>query len=169
MFDLVLLLSRLDSFPPEYKNNYDKFYRWEVKVESKNGNSILDSNHISQTYIPRQLYAPMWQELARAKEADVQTNDYGSYAIIAMCKPLLFLWRQTLVFDNKVRGNLPDRYRVNKYSRRWTVNEWMRVMSIISKDLNQDPETVEFIENKSVEGYGKDAAVPYAIVRYLLL
>lgn len=111
--------------------------------------------------IPRNVLAPIWQELGRAKEDRGQTNGSGSYAIIAVCKPLLFLWGQTLAFDSKVRNNLPHKYLVDKYSWNWDLDEWMRVMILFSKNLNEDKSAVQFIKKKSEEWYGKDAPVPY--------
>lgn len=111
--------------------------------------------------IPKQILAPIWQELGRAKEEKGQTNDNGSYAVIAVCKPLLFLWGQTLAFDSKVRKNLQHKYLIDKYSWTWNLDEWMRVMTRISKDLKQDPEAIKFIEDTSADWYGKDAIVPY--------
>lgn len=210
MFNLARFQKRIDSFPEEYKYNYDEFWEWKVEVESPNGCSILDYKHKVETYhklcevlpkwqtyrpldntpclrtlkaslnniakvydrlrkytlldfeqIPRQLLSPVWQELGRAKEEKGQTNDYGSYAIIAACKPLLFLWGQTLAFDSRVRGNLPERYEIDKNSRSWDVDEWMRIMKLISEDLKRDKKAIKFIEEKSAEWYGKEAIVPY--------
>jgi len=111
--------------------------------------------------IPRASLDTIWHELGRAKEVDGQKNDSGSYAIIAVCKPLLFLWGQTLAFDSNVRKHLPRNYPVNRYSWNWTLDEWMRVMTCLSRDLREDKKAVDFIKQKSAEWYGKDAPVPY--------
>ena len=118
--------------------------------------SLLDFEQV-----PRQIIALIWQELGKAKEAKGQTNDFGSYNVIAVCKPLLFLWGQTLAFDSKVRKSLPRNYPINRYSWNWTLDEWMRVMTSLSRDLKRDTNTIDFIKQKSAEWYGKEAPVPY--------
>jgi hypothetical protein len=52
-------------------------------------------------------------------------------------------------------------YGIDRYSRNWTVDEWLRVMTLIGEDLKKDPKAIEFIEKASAEIYGQNAIVPY--------
>jgi hypothetical protein len=61
----------------------------------------------------------------------------------------------------KVRENLPKKYNVSKYSRTWNLDEWLRVMNLISADLKHDKRAIDYIEKKAEEFYGKGAIVPY--------
>ncbi|MGD6851519.1 MAG: hypothetical protein ACQCN6_05605 [Candidatus Bathyarchaeia archaeon] len=110
---------------------------------------------------PAEILETLWHQLGRAKETNGQTNTYGSYSVISVCKPLLLLWGQTLAFDANVRKHLPYKYHIDTYSGNWTLEEWTRVLTLISRDLRQDKKAIEFINNKSIEWYGIEAPVPY--------
>lgn len=111
--------------------------------------------------IPQEALKTVWHELGKAKETRGETNDYGSYSVISVCKPLLLIWGQTLAFDSKVRKNLPQKYGIDKYSGNWNMKEWIRVMTLLSRELNQDKKAIEFIKEKAAEWYGENAPVPY--------
>jgi len=64
----------------------------------------------------------VWRELGRVKEKDAMGNEGDSYYVMAVCKPLMFLWGQTMAFDTNVRRHCPSRLGVkpNEYSGRLT-------------------------------------------------
>ena len=111
--------------------------------------------------IPQKALEIVWHELGRVKQRSWEINDLGLYSIISVCKPLLLIWGQTLAFDSNVRKNMPPKYRINKYSGNWTLDEWKRVMTLLSTELRQDKNAIEFMQKKTVEWYGKNAPVPY--------
>jgi len=111
--------------------------------------------------IPFETLETVWHELGRVKEYNGKRNEYGPYSIISVCKPLLLIWGQTLAFDSFVRKHIPRSYRAPRYSNRWSLDEWMRVMKEFSECLKKDRKTLEFIGNESEEKYGKDAIIPY--------
>lgn len=111
--------------------------------------------------IPNEPLEFIWHELGRAKENGGERNDYSSYSVISICKPLLLIWGQTLAFDTNVRKNMPQKYRINKYSGNWNLREWKNVMILLSRELNEDKSAIEFMKKKTLDWYGKNTPVPY--------
>jgi len=111
--------------------------------------------------IPHETLETVWHELGRAKEKDGKRNKNGYYYIIAVTKPLLLIWGQTLAFDSFVRTHISASYNVPKYSCRWGLSEWIRVMEQFSKNLNSDHIIVETMKKESEKLYGAEAIVPY--------
>lgn len=110
--------------------------------------------------IPDEPLRLIWHELGRAKEDDGKKNPAGYSYIVSICKPLMFLWGQTLAFDSLVRENAPSRYNIPK-SNQWSFENWARVMEKIQQDLKQSSEVVDFFKEISTEKYGTDSIVPY--------
>jgi len=110
--------------------------------------------------IPDEPLELIWHELGRAKEDGGNKNPAGYYYIISICKPLMFLWGQTLAFDLLVRENVPSKYNVPK-SNQWNFKNWKRVMKTIQRNMKQSSETVDFFKQTSKEKYGTDSIVPY--------
>lgn len=125
---------------------YDKLRRY----------TLLDFENI-----PHETLETVWHELGRAKEKDGKRNNNGYYYIIAVTKPLLLIWGQTLAFDSEVRKHLPKNYRIRKYSCRWKLDEWINTMKQLSRDLNTNPRIVEWMRKESKARYGQDVIVPY--------
>jgi len=152
--------------------------RWQTYRNGDNTDSIgtlQDSlNNISGAYIeikdfslldfekiPRDPLETLWHELGRVKERNGERNDSGYYSIIAICKPLLLLWGQTLAFDSKVRKNIDRRFHIPKYIGKWVLNDWIEGMSRISKMLLESPECIKMIQEESYRRYGQKSPVPY--------
>lgn len=110
--------------------------------------------------IPDEPLELIWHELGRAKEVGGNKNSTGYYYIVSICKPLMFLWGQTLAFDSLVRENVPLRYNVPK-SNRWSFENWERVMKKIQRNLKQNSEATDFFKQASREKYETDSIVPY--------
>jgi len=111
--------------------------------------------------IPYETLETVWHELGRVKEKEGKRNRYGNYYMIAVSKPLLLIWGQTLAFDSFVRTHIPASYNIPKYSCRWRLSEWTRVMKQFSKNLNSDHKIVETMKKESENRYGREAIVPY--------
>jgi hypothetical protein len=103
----------------------------------------------------------MWHELGRVKESEGETNESGDYYAVAVTKPLLLLWGQTLAFDTRVRRNLPRIHRVSAPDFRMGFSKWYGVMSSLSIELNESPEFIQEVKEKSKEIYGEFAEIPY--------
>ena len=111
--------------------------------------------------VPRESLEIIWHELGRVKERDGNRNDHGHYYIIAVCKPLLLMWGQTLGFDTKVRKHCSQSYGVPRYSHRWNLELWLSVMEEFSGYLNENVGCVEAIKAESERRYGANFLVPY--------
>ena len=103
----------------------------------------------------------IWHELGRVKEYGGETNEGGDYYAIAVTKPLLLLWGQTLAFDTRVRGNLPWRLGVSAHDFRMGFSKWYGVLSSLSVEFDESHEFVKEVQMKSKEFYGEAAAIPY--------
>ena len=66
------------------------------------GYSLLEFNEI-----PDEPLELIWHELGRTKEEHGNKNHGGWYYTVAVCKPLMLLWGQTLAYDSIVRENVP--------------------------------------------------------------
>jgi len=99
--------------------------------------------------------------LGRVKEYDGNSNKYGYYYIISVCKPLLMIWGQTLAFDSRVRRHCPRSYGVPRYSTRWSLEQWTSVMHEFSRHLNENADRIEAIKTESKRRYGTNFMVPY--------
>lgn len=152
--------------------------RWQTYRNGQNSNS-LDSLYdslanIKHIYdqirfysllnfneVPYSTLETIWHELGRVKEKDGNRNDNGHYSTIAVCKPLMLLWGQTLAFDSKVRKHMPKISRVSRYSYRWYFRQWNAAMKYFSQFLQTNREFVVFITNEAKKRYSKDTNVPY--------
>jgi len=115
--------------------------------------------------IPEAPLRKIWHELGRVKEYKGQMNEEGYYYAIAVCKPLLLIWGQTLAFDSKVRKNMPRKYGIPSYRFKLSYDEWRNAMCAISEDLNDNAACIEMIKEISSSRYKVTEPVPYG--RYL--
>lgn len=110
--------------------------------------------------VPDEPLKLIWHELGRVKEHGGNRNPDGCYYIVAISKPLMFLWGQTLAFDSIVRTRVPQSYNVPRDTR-WYFEEWKSVMERFQEGLKQQPEDVKLFKETSNEKYGTDSLVPY--------
>jgi len=111
--------------------------------------------------IPRESLEVIWNEMGRVKEYNGNRDENGYYSIIAVCKPLLLMWGQTLAFDSRVRRHCPQVYGVPRYSARWNLEQWTSVMHRFSKHLNGNINFIQAIRTESERRYGMNFMVPY--------
>jgi hypothetical protein len=111
--------------------------------------------------IPRETLEKIWHELGRVKEKDGNRNSDGDYFIISVTKPLLLMWGATPAFDSKVRQHMPKNYDVPKYSCKWNLDTWTRIMRQISTELNNDEDAKKLLDKTSKRLYGERAIVSY--------
>lgn len=161
-----------------YRRLCDILPKWQTYRNGDNSNplgTLRDTlRNISEAYnqirrhtllefdeVPHESLEIMWDELGRVKENDGNRNDNSCYFVIAVCKPLLLMWGQTLAFDSKVRRHCPQVYGVPRYSARWNLEQWASVMHKFSKHLNDNINCVEAIRTESERRYGMNFMVPY--------
>jgi len=156
---------RLSSILPGWKT-YRPFSSSQcLKILKNSLETISDAYNIIKDYsllefneIPDEPLRLIWHELGRTKEEHGSKNDGGLYYIIAVCKPLMLLWGQTLAYDSLVRENIP--YRVPA-DIRWSFEDWKRVTVNFQRDLKQNSEIINLFKEKSRETYRTDSIVPY--------
>ena len=103
----------------------------------------------------------IWHELGRVKERFGNRNKNGRYYVIAVTKPLMFLWGQTLAFDSNVRSYIPFSFNFPKYKTKWSFEDWRKIMMKFQDGLNKQPEYTAFIKQVSCEQFGECPLVPY--------
>lgn len=119
------------------------------------GHSLLEIDKI-----PQEPLKSIWHELGRIKS---DNSDGCYYYTVAITKPLMFLWGQTLAFDSNVKKTMSD-IKIPKgkiKATTWNFETWTTSLKRFSNILKQDPEVVKFIGEKSAELYGPGCVIPY--------
>jgi hypothetical protein len=158
---LCLILPKWQTYRPLDNNPCLATLKKSLSNISEAYNQLRKHTLLDFENIPNKALESVWHELGRAKENDGEANDYGLYSVISVCKPLLLFWGQTPAFDSKVRKSMPQEYRIDKYSGNWNLQEWKRVMSQLSRELNEDKDAIEFMKKRTLELYGKNSIIPY--------
>ena len=136
---------------------------WKTLKESL-GNISLAYDRIRRfsllqlSQIPDEPLQLIWHELGRVKE--YRAAKTKNYFVIAVCKPLMLLWGQTLAFDSHVRNNLPTRLHA-PYSNRWSYEQWKTVTQGLESEMNKSKADIEYIDRKALERYQTRSLVPY--------
>jgi len=103
----------------------------------------------------------IWHELGRVKETNGKRDDNGMYYVVAVTKPLMFLWGQTVAFDSYVRSRAPLSDKNLRYQTKWSFEDWRRNMIMFQEELKRLPEHIEHFKQVSHEKFGNDSAIPY--------
>jgi len=205
--DFEILEQKLKLISILYRNDFDEFWEWKVKIESRDGH-ILDDKHRRKAYlklcgvlpkwdtyrgatglqwekilkesldnivsaydsvrsyslldlneIPQEPLRTIWDELGRVKDYG-KRNPGGYYYVISVCKPLVFLWGQTLAFDSLNRENLPSRYSVPR-DNMWHFKAWLEAMNKIQEDFRDSTGAINYFIRLARQKYGSDFVVPH--------
>jgi hypothetical protein len=108
----------------------------------------------------------IWHELGRVKTCDGARRDDGVYYIIAVCKPLMFLWGQTLGFDSQNQKKIPkdhDLEFVSGVPRRcqWHFKEWIRLLHGFRRELLNAPDVVHYCRERADTKLQSPNIVPF--------
>jgi hypothetical protein len=117
-------------------------------------------NLLQFSKVPNEPLKLIWEELGRVKEENGLINQGGWYSIVAVTKPLMFLWGQTLAFDSIVRTCAPHTCKVPQRTR-WSLEEWKNVMESFQEGLRRQAEDVGLFIEVSREKYQTDSVVPF--------
>lgn len=110
--------------------------------------------------VPREDLEYIWHMLGRVKQPEGKTNSKGKYNVIAVCKPLMLLWGQTMAFDSNVRYHISGmNIHSGQYS--WIFDKWYDAMIMFSEYLLETPDVAQCIEKESHKVYGNKVMVPY--------
>jgi len=103
----------------------------------------------------------IWHKLGRAKEKNGMESASSKYFVIAVAKPLMFLWGQTLAFDDLVRGCLPALGFKGASNNRWSFYQWYNTMRRFQERTKNDTEFINLCNEVTRCEFGTEAQVPY--------
>lgn len=150
-----------------YRNS--KNTEWK-KTLSESLESLADAYNQIRRYdlldfdnVPQESLKLIWDELGRVKEQNGEKNSDGNYYAVAVTKPLMFLWGQTLAFDSNVRGFIPFCVIEKKILKttKWNFETWRGAVKGSSAFLKQNTAIIDLSKKISTEKYGTDSIVPY--------
>jgi len=133
-------------------------------------NTIRQYSLLEFQQIPDEPLRLIWDTLGRIKEKHGISRTNSEYFIIAICKPLMFIWGQTLAFDSINRINIrKDRSleitETPQRNSRWSYSQWKTIMQDFQTELLKAPEVIDYCQSRSHQIFGTDFDVPYG--RYL--
>ena len=145
----------------------EETFRDSLERMSDAYDGVRDYSLLELDRIPNEPLRLIWHELGRVKEEHGNKNDLGNYSVVAVCKPLMFVWGQTLAFDSRTRSHIPSEYCAPvehcgpKHASRWPFVAWRSVMTGFQKDLSEDSKAVAYFRGLSSRKYGTCSVVPY--------
>ena len=122
---------------------------------------IREIDLLSFPEAPRDKLKEIWQKLGRVKEDDGAERSFSDYFVVAVTKPLMFLWGQTLAFDDLVRTSMPPSRYHNVTENRWTFTLWHNVMEEYHERTLEQPDFIELSREICLEEFGTSDFVPY--------
>lgn len=103
----------------------------------------------------------IWHELGCTKEEYGQKKKDGKYYIIAITKPLMFIWGQTLAFDINVRRSIPKFNISGIKNHVWSFKTWKNVMFSFQQKIKDQPEFINLCREISTKELGSNNIVPF--------
>lgn len=107
--------------------------------------------------IPMGLLEFIWHALGRVKTVSGSRRQRGDYHVIAVCKPLMFVWGQTPPFDSINRKAM----KLASYGNSWDFQRWVSVVTGLRSQVLNDAGVVSVCEQEAVRIYGSKDIVPY--------
>lgn len=152
------------------KCDYGRELPRAIRSISNAYNEIRQYSLLEFNQIPDNSLRLIWESLGIVKEGNKTKRPNLDYFVIAICKPLMFLWGQTLAFDSINRVNIrKDRSIVTTESphrsSRWSYSQWKTIMQDFQLELLKGPNLIDYCQSHSRKNFGTDFAVPYG--RYL--
>jgi len=152
------------------KCNYEKNLPLAITSISHAYNDIRRFSLLEFEQIPDDSLRFMWENLGTVKEKQCLQRPNLNYFVIAVCKPLMFIWGQTLAFDSINRINIRNDRSLQltespQRSSRWSFSQWKTIMRDFQSELLQSPKVIDYCRSQSLQTFGTDFIVPYG--RYL--
>jgi hypothetical protein len=152
------------------KCNYEKELPIALGRIADAYNEIKQYSLLEFHQVPEDLLRFIWDTLGRVKEKDGVGRTDLNYFIIAVCKPLMFVWGQTLAFDSINRMNINKDWSLQcinhiELRNRWTYSYWKSVMQDFQRELLQQPNIIDYCGSHSNVAFGSNSIIPYG--RYL--
>ncbi|MFO7996934.1 MAG: hypothetical protein R6U93_07360 [Dehalococcoidia bacterium] len=104
----------------------------------------------------------IWHELGRVKTVSYQRTQDGKYFVIAVCKPLMFIWGQTPPFDSRNRANIiKDRLYRLPNGGRWSFDWWRLILDDLRQALLLNPSIINDCEGRANQIWKSSHIIPY--------
>ncbi|MFC1945434.1 hypothetical protein ACFLWF_01625 [Chloroflexota bacterium] len=150
--------------------NYKSDLPLALKTISDAYNRIRKYSLLDFQQIPDEPLHFIWDILGRIKEKNGSARSNSDYFVISVCKPLMFLWGQTLAFDSINRINIQkdkslELTQPHIYESRWPYLFWKTVMQDLQREMLKSQGVVDYSMSHSYENYGTNLTVPFG--RYL--
>ena len=158
---LSSLLPRWLTYRPKDSSTCLRYLKESLEKISALYNEIRDIDLLNFNKIPDEKLKVIWHELGCTKEENGKKNKRGAYYVVAITKPLMFLWGQTLAFDSVVRGAMPNFSIPGVKKHVWVYKTWKRVMSAFQQNLMEQPKFVKVCKLISERELGSGKIVPY--------
>lgn len=155
---LCRILRRWQAYRGGYLG-WDPILKRSLENISQDYDALRKYSLLNYGDIPVHILQNVWSQLGRVKDGG-KINGYNEYHIIAVCKPLMLLWGQTMAFDTNVRNNMAGRFNSSK-SNRWSFAEWDSVMKGLSNALKKSPDVTYHFSNLAIEKYGQSTICPF--------
>ena len=150
--------------------DYEKELPLAMTTISHAYNKIRQYSLLEFNQIPDESLRLIWECLGLVKEKHRTKRPNLDYFVIAVCKPLMFIWGQTLAFDSINRINIRKDHSFETTetplrSSRWSYSQWKTIMQDFQLELLKVPEVIDYCQSRSRQIFGTDFVVPYG--RYL--
>jgi hypothetical protein len=108
----------------------------------------------------------IWDALGQVKEKQGVVLTDPEYFIISICKPLMFIWGQTLAFDsiNRQKIMLDESLRIEGgilRRNRWKYSAWKSIMNNISREMKKNRKLINYFKKYSLNEFGSNSIIPY--------
>jgi hypothetical protein len=133
--------------------------RKSLKGISENYDNIRKFSLIEFDKVPTKELEKIWNELSLCKP---QTNyAYTGELVMAITKPLMFIWGQTPAFDTVVREKMPL-FTISGFRNcRWEFSLFSMVLKKLQLALLPNTELLASFRKTSIEKCGTDVVIPY--------
>jgi hypothetical protein len=157
---------------PKWQTYRYVYCNWRMELP-KSLKNIINSYEQIRNYslldfdkVPERPLNKIWHELGRVKEDwPGNKNPEGIYYVIAICKPLLFLWGQTPSLDSINRKKIKASLRPNSFLKipgtRWSFSDWYELMLFLQRQLKNNPETISYCEKTFNKGLSQKSLIPW--------
>lgn len=132
-----------------------------LKEIAEDYNSIRTVSLLDFERAPRSILKKIWNKIGCVKEYDGKENIFSDYYVVATTKPMMFLWGQTLAFDEIIRMRMPPSKYARTVDNKWTFTLWYNVMTEFKDRIQEMPDFIELCRKICLSEFGNDEIVPY--------
>jgi hypothetical protein len=158
---LMPIMRYWQTYRPFDTNVISRRLRVNLEEMAESYGIIRKYDLLSLAKAPKDDLKNVWNKLGSVKEIDGNENGVSRYYTIAACKPLMFIWGQTLAFDDIIRKQVLDPGYDGFSKNRWTFQLWYKVMINFRDQILENPDFIEISKYICKQNFGTDEIVPY--------